>query len=338
MENELDLTQEQIDNMTQEEWDNLPIVTGPNPSRTTPGIDGTINLSDEELKNPSTQKGPSPKLSAYKTPTVWEMKNSHGGIKPLNVRQSYEFDYDKHEDAALPQQEGGWKDVFKIDSAENIANKLIHGNQDSNMIGSSGPFGVIGGGGIKVLKGIYSAIKNPQKIKELAGTFGNTAKQYLKLAKGSPKADVAKKMTDHYTPHRNRLMKEGMAKDEVFKLFPTKDMMTPQHLANIAKAAGKGKPSTVARPTGGFKDLVTGNQVHTTKSVNDAFAKRFGKPSQPKTKYQKSYHENEILTPKSGYFQTGADGLPLPSNLKEINAAKLRAEKLKAARKITGKK
>lgn len=328
MENELDLTQEQIDNMTQEEWDNLPIVTGPNPSRTTPGIDGTINLSDEELKNPSTQKGPSPKLSAYKTPTVWEMKNYHGGIKPLNVRQSYEFDYDKHEDAALPQQEGAIE-----------GDKLTIKDWDGpKIIGSSGPFGVIGGGGIKVLKGIYSAIKNPQKIKELAGSFGNTAKQYLKLAKGSPKADVAKKMTDHYTPHRNRLMKEGMAKDEVFKLFPTKDMMTPQHLANIAKAAGKGKPSTVARPTGGFKDLVTGNQVHTTKSVNDAFAKRFGKPSQPKTKYQKSYHENEILTPKSGYFQTGADGWPLPSNLKEINAAKLRAEKLKAARKITGKK
>jgi hypothetical protein len=151
-------------------------------------------------------------------------------------------------------------------------NKLVHGRQDPNMIGSSGPFGVIGGGGLKIAKGIYSAIKNPQKIKQIAGAFANTAKQYLKLSKGAPKANVAKKMTDHYTSHRNKLIKGGMSETEVFNRFPTRDMMTPQHLANIAKHAGRGKS------TSSFKPLVTGNKVWDTKSINKAFESRFGKP------------------------------------------------------------
>ena len=143
------------------------------------------------------------------------------------------------------------------------------------IIGSSGPFGVIGGGGLKIAKGIYSAIKNPQKIKQIAGAFANTAKQYAKkgFGKAKPKGSFTK---DPYTRHRTKLMKEGMSKTEVFKRFPTKDMMTPQQLSNIAKAAGKSKP------TSNFKPLVTGNKVYDKKSINKAFEQRFGKPKTSK--------------------------------------------------------
>ena len=136
------------------------------------------------------------------------------------------------------------------------------------------------GRGIKVLGKALSSIA-PKAVSKMAGAFANTAKQYLGKSKGKLKPKGSFKR-DPYTRHRERLMKEGMSKTEVFKRFPTKDMMTPQQLKNISKAAGKSMPSgTATRPTGGFKPLVTGNKVHNTKSINDAFAKRFGPPKPP---------------------------------------------------------
>jgi len=101
--NELDLTKEQIDNMSQEEWDKLPIVSGPKPkpkkqpwevmdahnihaAKTNdpigggdPSISDTIKLSDEDLsstKNISPNyRDDLPKLSAHKVPSWMKIAN-----------------------------------------------------------------------------------------------------------------------------------------------------------------------------------------------------------------------------------------------------------------------
>ncbi len=247
MEDELDLTQEQIDNMTQEEWDNLPIVTGPNPSRSTPGADGTINLSNEELENPSKQAGPSPKLSAYKTPTVWEMKNYHGGIKPLNVKQSYEFDYDKHEDdaplspAALPQNEGDlpWGNIsqgrgFLSNLASNVKAKLK--SKDASAIAGIASFVVPWGRIAKVGGKLFKA-------------FSNTPKQLAAGYKAKPKFP---KMS---------------ARDK--KFFNADGSSRTGDL--YASATDRAINST-----SNFRPLITGNKVYDRRMINDAFAQRFG--------------------------------------------------------------
>ena len=66
---------------------------------------------------------------------------------------------------------GEIKNVFKLDSAENIGKKLLHGRDPSTYQGGSGALGLVGG----VAKGVVKA----------AGAFANTAKQYLNLARGS---------------------------------------------------------------------------------------------------------------------------------------------------------
>ena len=332
MEDELDLTQEQIDNMTQEEWDNLPIVTGPNPSRSTPGTDGTINLSNEELENPSKQAGPSPKLSAYKTPTVWEMKNYHGGIKPLNVKQSYEFDYDKHEDdaplspAALPQNEGDlpWGNIsqgrgFLSNLASDIKGKLKDPSFQKD---------------VKNVAGIASFVIPWGRVLKAGGklfkAFSNTPKQLARGYKAKPKFP---KMS---------------ARDK--KFFNADGSSKTGDLYASARARFASKVKSPSSST--FKPLVTGNKVWDTKSINKAFESRFGKPqvsslekagqnilknSPEYKKLQQRLDATQIVPPKGGYFRTMPDGGPVPSNLGSINAARLRAEKLKAAREITGK-
>ena len=61
---------------------------------------------------------------------------------------------------------------------------------------------------------------------------------------------------------------------------------------------------------------------------------KISKPKPKKIKYQKQYHENEILEPSSGYYRTDAKGWPSPSR----NRLAEKAAKLKAAREITGPK
>ena len=77
---------------------------------------------------------------------------------------------------------GEIKNVFKLDSAENIGKKLLYGRDPSTYQGGSGGLGLVGG----VAKGVVKA----------AGAFANTAKQYLNLAKGGK---VAKK-TSNFRP------------------------------------------------------------------------------------------------------------------------------------------
>ena len=63
------------------------------------------------------------------------------------------------------------------------------------------------------------------------------------------------------------------AKDK--KLFNPDGSSKTGDLYAGAKSRAK-KPAT--RPIGGFRELITGNTVHNTKSINAEFAKRFGKP------------------------------------------------------------
>ncbi len=77
---------------------------------------------------------------------------------------------------------GEIKNVFKLDSAENIGKKLLHGRDPSTYQGGSGGLGLVGG----VAKGVVKA----------AGAFANTAKQYLNLARGSRAA----KKTSNFRP------------------------------------------------------------------------------------------------------------------------------------------
>ena len=107
--NELDLSKEQIDNMSQEDWDNLPIVTGPKPK-----ISDTIKLSDEDLsstKNISPNyRDDLPKLSAHQVPSWMKIANI---VVPTYARiakkifmpsssspRSYEYDHEKQVDLA----------------------------------------------------------------------------------------------------------------------------------------------------------------------------------------------------------------------------------------------
>jgi len=160
----------------------------------------------------------------------------------------------------------------------------------------------------KIVKGIIKASK----------AFANTAKQYLK---GFNKSKPAQKK-----------FPEMSVRDKKF-FNPDGSSKTGDLYASARDRA--------AKEVSNFKPLVTGNKVYDTKRVNDAFAKRFGKPSAPKpkeVKYQKRYHENEILEPTSGYYRTDAKGWPLPSQLHGGNKLAAKAAKLKAAREITGPK
>ena len=67
------------------------------------------------------------------------------------------------------------KKVFKLDSAKNIASKLVGGHGDPNMKGGSGALGLIGG----VLGGVVKTIGR------LGGGFANTAKQYMRGGKAA---------------------------------------------------------------------------------------------------------------------------------------------------------
>ena len=134
--NELDLTKEQIDSMSQEDWDNLPIVTGPKPKKKKqpwevmdahnihaaktndpigggdPPITDTIKLSDKDLsstKNVSPNyRDDLPKLSAHKVPSWMKIANivmpTYANIAKKilmpdsSSRRSYEYDHEKQVD------------------------------------------------------------------------------------------------------------------------------------------------------------------------------------------------------------------------------------------------
>ena len=61
---ELNLTKKQIDSMSQEDWDKLPIVTGPQPGKEPSSIQ--LDLSDTSLPKGMNAKMDLPKLEAEK--------------------------------------------------------------------------------------------------------------------------------------------------------------------------------------------------------------------------------------------------------------------------------
>ncbi len=89
------------------------------------------------------------------------------------------------------------------------------------MLGSSGIFGILGGGVGQLVKGAGNIISRSPIFSKIVKSFANTPKQYLNLSK--------------------------------------------------------------PKPTGNFKELVTGNKVYDTKMVNDAFKQRFGSPKPSST-------------------------------------------------------
>lgn len=97
---------------------------------------------------------------------------------------------------------GEIKDIFKLDSAENIGKKLLHGRDPSTYQGSSGGLGLVGG----VAKGLV----------KMAGAFANTAKQYLRGGKA---------------PRPNAMPDPGL------RLNPSKTAISPQKSSQIPKTS-----------------------------------------------------------------------------------------------------
>ena len=99
----------------------------------------------------------------------------------------------------------GIKDVFKLDSAENIGKKLLHGRDPSTYQGGSGGLGIIGG----IAKGVA----------KMAGGFINTAKQYANLAKGG------------------KVARPNAIPDRGLRLNPSKTPISPQKPGQIPKTS-----------------------------------------------------------------------------------------------------
>jgi len=77
----LDLTQKQIDSMSQEDWDKLPIVTGPKPGREPSSIQ--LDLSDKSPISPNLRDD-LPKLEAEKPTQSRVIKLTRGILSLLS--------------------------------------------------------------------------------------------------------------------------------------------------------------------------------------------------------------------------------------------------------------
>jgi len=178
------------------------------------------------------------------------------------------------------------------------------------------------GRGIKVLGKALSSIA-PKAVSKMAGAFANTAKQYLGKSKGKPKfPKMSAEKKKFFNP-------DGSSK--------TGDLYA-------AARARANKPAT--RPTGGFKELVTGNQTHTTKSINKAFEQRFGKPktSKPKAKKAKPSKPSKPNTVEGSNIKYNIErpsaksqgmSTPLTPKLKPKNPRGYETITLKGGRKMT---
>ena len=113
------------------------------------------------------------------------------------------------------------KKVFQLDSAKNIAGKLLGGHGDPNMKGGSGALGLIGG----VLGGVVKTIGR------LGGGFANTAKQYMRGGKA--------------------------AKPSNFKDFHRDGVTFDTKMINDAFAQRFGKPQNVIKQATEGKDALT---------------------------------------------------------------------------------
>ncbi len=131
------------------------------------------------------------------------------------------------------------KSIFKLDSAKNIADKLLNGQGDPNMVGGSGALGLIGG----VLGGVAKTVG------KIGGGFANTVRQYMPFGKAKPKF-----------PNMS-------ARDK--KFFNADGSSRTGDL--YASATDRAINST-----SNFRPLITGNKVYDRRMINDAFAQRFG--------------------------------------------------------------
>ena len=130
---------------------------------------------------------------------------------------------------------GEIKNVFKLDSAENIGKKLLYGRDPSTYQGGSGGLGLVGG----VAKGVVKA----------AGAFANTAKQYLNLARGgraAKKTSNFRPLIINNEPYNRKMIVDAFAKrfgkpqDVIKQATEGKDALT--HLKTVKKMASKAGP------------------------------------------------------------------------------------------------
>jgi len=164
------------------------------------------------------------------------------------------------------------KSIFKLDSAENIANKLIHGNQDSNMVGASGGLGLIAGVAGNVVKSLPKL-----------GAFFNTARQYLSRSLGkTPPVTNFKPLVTGNKVHNTESINKAFSTR--FNTPPT----TPKHLQSYSKEGLKNlqKEATVNPAAKTFLETgKTPTQVYketgknTTKELEAYFAKKYDGPS-----------------------------------------------------------
>ena len=131
------------------------------------------------------------------------------------------------------------KKVFKLDSAKNIAGKLVGGQGDPNMKGASGGLGLIGG-----------AAKGAMKI---AGAFANTAKQYIKGGKATKKVSNFRPLVTGNRVYDRKSISDAFAQrfgkpqNAIKKATEGKDAFT--HYMKVKKMASK------AGPKNSFKGL-----------------------------------------------------------------------------------
>lgn len=84
---ELNLTQEQINKMSQKDWDNLPIVTGPKPGKEPSSIQ--LDLSDKSPISPNLRDD-LPKLEAEKPQPNRALKITKGILRLLSPTPAYD--------------------------------------------------------------------------------------------------------------------------------------------------------------------------------------------------------------------------------------------------------
>ena len=84
---ELDLTKDQINNMSQKDWDKLPIVTGPKPGREPSSVQ--LDLSDKSPISPNLRDD-LPKLEAEKPQPNKALKITKGILRLLSPTPAYD--------------------------------------------------------------------------------------------------------------------------------------------------------------------------------------------------------------------------------------------------------
>jgi len=126
------------------------------------------------------------------------------------------------------------------------------------MLGSSGIFGILGGGVAQLAKGASSVIGRSAIFNKIVKSFTNAPKQYSKLA------------------GNNKIVKSFMNTPKQYSKLAGKPFETSYR--NINSGINQLKSKHLKQQT--IRPLITGNKVYDKKMINDAFAKRFGSAKQ----------------------------------------------------------